>query len=957
MAFMIENMQTENITMKLPYIYERILHILSSNNSSIYQTKIECCNILSSLAKIKLNKNEFYEKILGCLKNACNDRVSKVQIAANQALKLWLDEGEDNTDTDKSKTPNNGTKLNKLNLLRNLSKMNKDKDKGTYTKTFSPDKIREEIYTKGIGSMIKTEKFLSNRANSALRTKFEIKKGNKEKEKMNKTCMSKSSDLFKSMKRENKNKLRSSGDDRDNNIKIYFKEKKALALEGMKKDKVEVQDEKFEENINISISKDDDTVKKPNKDKSHNQSNFSKNSMKNNNKSGIQSAKNRSMDKVALEPGNEHQDEGDELQVQDISEIKKVESMINDNQQDDQQEANNESLLQDKDIADQGEEQTLQNENEIDRISNMEELDMDNDKIINNSAACSKNAKSKILANDDSQCEEMTDKEKISNKNYQYKSQENKITSKASESNKTKVEKKESIKSSHIESNNKLDIKSPFFVEEENIADQMMVPEDEFADNIQHDNEENYNYEANQINENQEIKNLDEFAERIEDDNPQQDYENQQIKNGREDEIEEKEEEVEKPIIKKKTSPKKKKVIPKKTNKIKSPVKQENDEMENQNIEITEEIKIKPSIKQNKKKSLISKIPEEENNIIPDEDEIKQNNAIRSIKNKKPIPKIKVDVKDEKEDLQIPKDYTERIKSSFSTDLSIVNEIKFSLFSKKKIFKFNKIEFISLERNFEDLIDNFQIEMEEKLSLFNHKINNLNKVIQKTPSLIQPKFPSPPKLEIKNTGISTNAINLNDSFLNLSRISERQENDLTEMDVTKTERTLTDTKLYKSNLNLENLAESKILQKELQNQMITSRSMNEAFLTPIISQWQNILRDLENGSINKAFEDCLNLGDDILLLRLIFLTGTVLDSLENITARKTLLRLVQIWKCGMIQKTIFNLIQQSVGINLFDNLNLEEKNEILDVLYEFSSLDKDSLLSKNSLYLYNSIIK
>jgi hypothetical protein len=956
---MIENMQTQNLSIKLPYIYERIIHILSSNNSSIYQTKIECCNILSSLAKIKLNKNEFYEKILVCLKNSCNDRVSKVQIAANQALKLWLDESEDNTDTDKSKTPNNGSKLNKLNLLRNLSKMNKDKDKGTLTKAFSPDKIREEIYTKGIGSMIKTENFLSNRANSALRTKFEIKKGNKEKEKMNKTCMSKSSDLFKSMKRENKNKLRSSGDDRDNNIKIYFKEKKAL--EGIKKDNLEVQDEKFEENINISISKDDDAVKQPNKEKISNQSNFSKNSMKKN-KSGIQSAKNRSMDKVALEHGHESQGEGDELQVQDISEIKKVESMINDNQQDDQQEGNNESLLQDKDLADEGEEEKFQNENEIDRISNKEELDMDNDKIINNLAACSKNDKSKIFANDDSQCEEMTDKEKISNKNYQYKSQENKITSKASESNKTKVEKKESIKSSHIESNNKLDIKSPFFVEEENIADQMMVPEDEFADNIQHDNEENFNYEAYQNNEIEEIKNLDEFAERIEDDNPRQDYENQQIKNGREDEIEEKEEEVEKPIIKKKTSPKKKKVIPKKTNKIKSPVKQENDEMENQNIEITEEIKIKPSTKQNKKKSQISKIPEEENNIIPDEDEIKQNNPLKSIKNKKLIPenkreKIKVDVKDEEEDMQIPEDYTERIKSSFSRDLSIVNEIKFSLYSKKKIFKFNKIEFISLERNFEDPIDNFQIEMEEKLSLFNHKINNLNKVIQKTPSLIQPKFPSPPKLEIKNTGISTNAINLNDSFLNLSRISERQENDLTEMDVTKTERTLTDTKLYKSNLNLENLAESKILQKELQNQMITSRSMNEAFLTPIISQWQNILRDLENGSINKAFEDCLSIGDDILLLRLIFLTGTVLDSLENITARKTLLRLVQIWKCGMIQKTIFNLIQQSVGINLFDNLNLEEKNEILDVLYEFSSLDKDSLLSKNSLYLYNSIIK
>lgn len=922
---MIENLQSESITVKLPFIYERVMHILSSNSSGIYQTKIECCNILSCIAKIKLNKNEFFDKILAHLKSACNDRVSKVQIAANQTLRLWLDNGEindnygknegktfpDGITNEKSKTKNE-SKSNKLNLLRNLSKLNKDKE-GALKNYFSPDKIKEEIYNKGIGSILKTEKFLSNRASSALRTKFEIKKHNKETDKMNKTCMSKSSDLFKSLKRESKNKLRNSGEDRENNIKIFFKENKGL-----------VHDEKLDKsdcNLLKNSLKDDQKEIIKDIDRSNNKSkdgiNNSKFSKKNSNfmnKSKIASAKNRSMHVESID--------GNENQVEDLSEIKKIESMINENEierENKQGDAleNDELVIDEDEIDGEREKENFQTEQENDEISNNEinnEIENDNDYLVtgNKSELGPNQSKSKILLNE-------SIGEKINNKSQ---SKLDKNSGNVSQREKI-IEKKESLtgKSSHTELINKVDKKSPFFVEEENIGDQMMVP-DEFLDmtHDNHQNQENNNQDFNQNLENEEIQNLET--------NPRIDEEKQNLENGIDNyQNEEIQEKTQTPKVKKKISPKKKKVIPKKLNKIVS----------SENVEE----------QSSKQKQVKSRIPEKEitENKKIEEDELQLHNETKELgKNSKYLK---------------------------SLELSIVKEIKFSLLSRSKIFKFNKIEFLSLERNFEDLIENFQYEMEEKLSIFNTKINDLNKVIQKIAPLKKPKtFFTKDKPNTKDSEsvlkvINTNTSNLNDSFLNLSRISERQENDL-EMDITKTERTLSDTKLYKSNqnINLENLAESKLLSREmgiLNNQMRTSRSINgneaEAFLTPIISQWLNILRDLENGCINKAFEDCLNLGDDILLLRLIFMTGSVLDSLENLTAVKTLLRLVHIWKCGMIQETLFSLIQQSIATKLFENLNLEEKNEICDVLYEFSSIDKESVLSRKSLNLYHSIIK
>jgi len=70
------------------------------------------------------------------------------------------------------------TKMNKFNMLRNLSKINKFKDDTMYVNTnntnneekkrsnYSPENIKEEVYKKGMKNVIQTTNFLKNRESS-----------------------------------------------------------------------------------------------------------------------------------------------------------------------------------------------------------------------------------------------------------------------------------------------------------------------------------------------------------------------------------------------------------------------------------------------------------------------------------------------------------------------------------------------------------------------------------------------------------------------------------------------------------------------------------------------------------------------------------------------------------------------------------------------------------------------
>ncbi len=176
------------------------------------KSKINCCKILSIIAKNLKVVNElligfFNMEIIGALQYASKDRVHKVQIAGNEAFKEWLEleriyNGNEqrkmiykDMDMDKNQlidyvtneendiAESGGMKgMNKFNMLRNLSKMNKlkeDPDTPSQTnhpvpveerrRSYSPDIMKEEIYKKGISNVLKGSSFKNRDSSHQLR--------------------------------------------------------------------------------------------------------------------------------------------------------------------------------------------------------------------------------------------------------------------------------------------------------------------------------------------------------------------------------------------------------------------------------------------------------------------------------------------------------------------------------------------------------------------------------------------------------------------------------------------------------------------------------------------------------------------------------------------------------------------------------------------------------------------
>ena len=98
------------------------------------------------------------------------------------------------------------------------------------------------------------------------------------------------------------------------------------------------------------------------------------------------------------------------------------------------------------------------------------------------------------------------------------------------------------------------------------------------------------------------------------------------------------------------------------------------------------------------------------------------------------------------------------------------------------------------------------------------------------------------------------------------------------------------------------------------------------------SIWKIILGYLKEENYEKAYFKALNSGDDLIFLRLIFLTGT--NHLINIPVninKKILIRLNQISRCFMIQKQIVNFINESYNLKMI-NLNFFNENELNDLI-------------------------
>ena len=160
-SHLIDIISIETTVPAIKTIIPILLSYIYTTDSSIYLTKIESCSILSHLA-INLTSDQVQnfnvEELVAALNFATKDRVLKVQVAANEALFYW--KHFDNEEHNDMKP-----KMSRLNLLRNLSKMNKEKNT-----LMTPKEVREQIYDVGIGKFLRTASFIGNREEENLKS-------------------------------------------------------------------------------------------------------------------------------------------------------------------------------------------------------------------------------------------------------------------------------------------------------------------------------------------------------------------------------------------------------------------------------------------------------------------------------------------------------------------------------------------------------------------------------------------------------------------------------------------------------------------------------------------------------------------------------------------------------------------------------------------------------------------
>ena len=118
----------------------------------------------------------------------------------------------------------------------------------------------------------------------------------------------------------------------------------------------------------------------------------------------------------------------------------------------------------------------------------------------------------------------------------------------------------------------------------------------------------------------------------------------------------------------------------------------------------------------------------------------------------------------------------------------------------------------------------------------------------------------------------------------------------------------------------------------------------------VTKTWKETLKLIEKGKINEGYLKLINSGDDIYLLRLICLTGPIIDKLDIDVAKRVLLRVNMISKSHQIQQLLIGLIKSSIKNNIFKTLEPNQQNYILDSLYEFSGLNNSLATEAAELY-------
>jgi hypothetical protein len=127
------------------------------------------------------------------------------------------------------------------------------------------------------------------------------------------------------------------------------------------------------------------------------------------------------------------------------------------------------------------------------------------------------------------------------------------------------------------------------------------------------------------------------------------------------------------------------------------------------------------------------------------------------------------------------------------------------------------------------------------------------------------------------------------------------------------------------------------------------------FDSKITKIFKESLIDIKNNNFNSGYEKILNSGDDLYLLRILYITGPKFDKLSFELSKKILMRINSICRSYQIQSLLLNLVDNSLKNNIFNKLEKNEQNDILDSLYEFSGINNN--IGKFAAKLYTDITK
>ena len=138
-----------------------------------------------------------------------------------------------------------------------------------------------------------------------------------------------------------------------------------------------------------------------------------------------------------------------------------------------------------------------------------------------------------------------------------------------------------------------------------------------------------------------------------------------------------------------------------------------------------------------------------------------------------------------------------------------------------------------------------------------------------------------------------------------------------------------------------------------------NKKSNITLESQINNIWLECLDLINQNKMNEAYDLILSTKDDIYLLRLMCLTGPILNSLNENLAKNVLVRINMINRGKQINDILIKFVEESINNknNIFKKLEYKEQNDILDSLFNIFKNKSNNSLTIKAQDLYNLIIE